>query len=77
MNTNTKIPMARTPSLSDSLIEATEIWLDVGNNELNMHMTEQDSKEFNQLVYAVALNDEPFIKSFMEIYTTFNHRSAD
>ena len=77
MNTNIKIPMARTQSLSDSHAEATEIWAEVGNNPINIYSTDIDNKEFDTLVYAVALNDESFVKSFMEILTTFNHRSAN
>ena len=60
-----------------ALQSATEIWAEVGNNPINIYSTDIDNKEFDTLVYAVALNDESFVKSFMEILTTFNHRSAD
>ena len=69
--------LARTPSLSDAHAEATEIWAEVGNPVINNFSTCLENKEFDTLVYAVALNDESFVKSFMEILTTFNHRSAD
>jgi len=76
-STNSPVTLARTPSLSDSHAEATVIWAEVGNNPINIYSTDIDNKEFDTLVYAVALNDERFVKSFMEILTTFNHRSAD
>ena len=74
---NIKTTLARTPSLSDAHAEATEIWAEVGNNPINTFSTHMDNASFDTLVYAVALNDESFVKSFMEILTTFNHRSAD
>jgi len=72
-NTNNKIPMSKTTSLSDAHIEATETWADVGNNPINNFSSEGEQKEFNKLVYAHALHDESFVKAFMEIYT--NYRS--
>ena len=76
-STNTPVTLARTSSLSDAHAEATEIWAEVGNNPINTFSTHMDNASFDTLVYAVALNDESFVKSFMEILTTFNHRSAD
>ena len=76
-STNITTTLARTSSLSDSHAEATVIWAEVGNNPINTFSTHMDNASFDTLVYAVALNDESFVKSFMEILTTFNHRSAD
>ena len=76
-STNSPVTLARTSSLSDAHAEATEIWAEVGNPVINNFSTCLENKEFDTLVYAVALNDESFVKSFMEILTTFNHRSAD
>jgi len=76
-STNSPVTLARTSSLSDANAEATVIWAEVGNNPINNFSTCLENKEFDTLVYAVALNDESFVKSFMEILTTFNHRSAD
>jgi len=77
MNTNTKITLANTSSLSDARAEATEIWGEVGNYPINNMTTQETQDEFEHLVYSIALGNEKFIKSFMEILTTFNHRSAD
>ena len=72
-NTNIKIPMSKTASLSDAHFMAEETWAEVGNNPINNFSSEGEQKEFNKLVYAHALHDESFIKAFMEIYT--NYRS--
>ena len=72
-NTNNKIPMSKTTSLSDAHFMAEETWADVGNNPINNFSSEGEQKEFNKLVYAHALHDESFVKAFMEIYT--NYRS--
>ena len=70
-NTNVRIPMSKTASLSDAHHEATETWAEVGNNPINNFSTEGEQKEFDKLVYAHALHDESFIKAFMEIYTNY------
>ena len=70
-NTNVRIPMSRTASLSDAQNEATETWAEVGNNPINNFSTEGEQKEFEKLVYAHAMYDESYIKSFMEIYTHY------
>ena len=70
-NTNVRIPMSKTASLSDAQNEATETWAEVGNNPINNFSTEGEQKEFEQLVYAHAMFDESFIKAFMEIYTHY------
>lgn len=70
-NTNVRIPMSKTASLSDAQNEATETWAEVGNNPINNFSTEGEQKEFEQLVYAHAMFDESFIKAFMEIYTNY------
>ena len=71
INTNVRIPMSKTASLSDAQNEATETWAEVGNNPINNFSTEGEQKEFEQLVYAHAMFDESFIKAFMEIYTNY------
>lgn len=70
-NTNVRIPMSKTASLSDAQNEATETWAEVGNNPINNFSTEGEQKEFEKLVYAHAMYDESYIKSFMEIYTHY------
>jgi len=70
-NTNVRIPMSKTASLSDAQNEATETWAEVGNNPINNFSTEGEQKEFEKLVYAHAMYDESFIKAFMEIYTNY------
>ena len=70
-NTNTKIPMSKTASLSDAHAMAEETWGEVGNYPLNNFSSEGEHKEFEKLVYAHALRDESYIKSFMEIYTHY------
>ena len=72
-DTNIKIPMSKTESLSDAHFMAEETWVEVGNNPINNFSSEGEQKEFDKLVYAHALHDESFIKAFMEIYT--NYRS--
>lgn len=72
-DTNIKIPMSKTASLSDAQFMAEETWVEVGNNPINNFSSEGEQKEFSKLVYAHALHDESFIKAFMEIYT--NYRS--
>ena len=74
---NNKVPMARTSSLSDARIEASELWAEVGNYPLNNMSTVKDNQEFDKLTYALALNDNKYVKAFMEIYSTINNRSAD
>ena len=39
--------------------------------------TVKDNQEFDKLTYALALNDNSFVKAFMQIYSTINNRSAD
>ena len=70
-NTNVRIPMSKTASLSDAQNEATETWAEVGNNPINNFSTEGEQKEFEKLVYAHAMYDESYIKTFMEIYTHY------
>ena len=70
-NTNTKIPMSKTASLSDAHHEATETWGEVGNYPINNFSSKGEHEEFEKLVYAHALRDESYIKSFMEIYTHY------
>ena len=70
-NTNTKIPMSKTASLSDAHFMAEETWVEVGNNPINNFSSEGEQKEFSKLVYAHALHEESFIKAFMEIYTHY------
>jgi len=70
-NTNTKIPMYKTASLSDAEFMAEETWVEVGNNPINNFSSEGEQKEFSKLVYAHAMYDESYIKSFMEIYTNY------
>lgn len=72
-DTNIKISMSKTESLSDAHFMAEETWVEVGNNPINNFSSEGEQKEFSKLVYAHALHDESFIKAFMEIYT--NYRS--
>ena len=72
-DTNIKIPMSKTESLSDAHFMAEEPWVEVGNNPINNFSSEGEQKEFDKLVYAHALHDESYVKSFMEIYT--NYRS--
>ena len=70
-DTNIKIPMSKTASLSDAHAMAEETWVEVGNNPINNFSSEGEQKEFEQLVYAHALRDESYVKSFMEIYTHY------
>ena len=70
-NTNTKIPMSKTASLSDAHFMAEETWEEVGNYPLNNFSSKGEHEEFDKLVYAHALRDESYIKSFMEIYTHY------
>ena len=70
-DTNTKIPMSKTASLSDAHFMAEETWVEVGNNPINNFSSEGEQKEFSKLVYAHAMYDESYIKSFMEIYTNY------
>lgn len=70
-NTNTKIPMSKTASLSDAHSMAEETWGEVGNYPLNNFSSKSEHEEFDKLVYAHALRDESYIKSFMEIYTHY------
>ena len=70
-NTNTKIPMSKTSSLSDAHSIAEETWGEVGNYPLNNFSSKSEHEEFDKLVYAHALRDESYIKSFMEIYTHY------
>ena len=74
---STKVSMAMTSSLSDARIDAEEIWAEVGNYPLNNMSTVKDNQEFDKLTYALALNDNSFVKAFMQIYSTINNRSAD
>jgi hypothetical protein len=71
INTNVRIPMSKTASLSDAHHEATETWAEVGNYPLNNFSSKGEHEEFEKLVYAHALRDESYIKSFMEIYTHY------
>ena len=43
-NTNVRIPMSKTASLSDAQNEATETWAEVGNNPINNFSTEGEQK---------------------------------
>ena len=70
-NTNTKIPMSKPASLSDAHSMAEETWGEVGNYPLNNFSSKSEHEEFDKLVYAHALRDESYIKSFMEIYTHY------
>ena len=70
-NTNIKIPMSKTASLSDAHAMAEETWGEVGNYPLNNLSSKSEHEEFDKLVYAHALRDESYIKSFMEIYTHY------
>ena len=70
-NTNTKIPMSKTASLSDAHFMAEETWGEVGNYPVNNFSSKGEHEEFEKLVYAHALRDESYIKSFMEIYTHY------
>ena len=66
-----------TCSLSDARIDAEEIWAEVGNYPINNMSTVKDNQEFAKLTYALALNDNSFVKAFLEIYSTINNRSAE
>ncbi len=70
-DTNTKIPMSKTASLSDAHAMAEETWGEVGNYPINNFSSKGEHKEFEKLVYAHAMFDESYIKSFMEIYTHY------
>jgi len=63
--------MSKTASLSDAHAMAEETWGEVGNYPLNNFSSKGEHKEFEKLVYAHALRDESYIKSFMEIYTHY------
>ena len=56
-DTNTKIPMSKTASLSDAEFMAEETWAEVGNNPINNFSSEGEHKEFEKLVYAHAMYD--------------------
>jgi hypothetical protein len=61
MNTNIKIPMAKTSSLSDELIESTELFLAKGGE----FTTVSDMNPVHEkLTYALALGDEKFLVIF-------------
>jgi hypothetical protein len=65
-NTNTKIPMAQSCSLSDALIESNELWaektgLDFTDYNLpNRYMHPVHEK----LTYAIALGDRDYVVKF-------------
>ena len=48
-NTNVRIPMSKTASLSDAQNEATETWAEVGNNPINNFSTEGEQKNLKNL----------------------------
>jgi len=70
-NTNIKIPMSKTASLSDAHAMAEETWGEVGNYPINNFSSKGEHEEFEKLVYAHAMFDESYIKTFMEIYTHY------
>ena len=70
-DTNTKIPMSKTASLSDAHAMAEETWGEVGNYPINNFSSKGEHEEFEKLVYAHAMFDESYIKTFMEIYTHY------
>ena len=59
--------------LSDAHMEATELWAEVGNPPIRNDI--ETPEDFVQLGMALLIGDDKYVKSFMEIYTTFNNRS--
>ena len=61
--------------MTDAIIEATDIWFEYGGQDFESWS--DAPKDLHQLSIDVMTENETGIKSFMEIYSTINNRSAD